>query len=124
MPETTGTVKKSSGGSGVLGAIGGQVASTIVTMAFAKADAKKQREMEERLSILSLAQQKDLEQRLQDVQGELAKQEIIYKYLAVQKNDEALAKIKGRQYTAYIVIGLGIAVFSVVVLKLVQRKNE
>ena len=111
-------------GGAVLGAIGGSVASTIVTMGFAKADAKKQREMEEKLSLLSLAQQKDLEQRLQDIQGELAKQEIIYKYLAVQKNDEALAKIKGRQYTAYIVIGLGVAVLSIVILKLVQRKNE
>jgi formiminotetrahydrofolate cyclodeaminase len=121
MPETTGTVKKPSGGSGVLGAIGGQVASTIVTMAFAKADAKKQREMEEKLSLLSLAQQKDLEQRLQDIQGELARQEIIYKYLAVQKNDEALAKIKGVKYTSYIVIGVGVIIFSLLVLKLAKK---
>jgi formiminotetrahydrofolate cyclodeaminase len=108
-------------GGGLAGAIGGSIASSLVTSVFAKADSKKQREMEEKLSILSLAQQKDLEQRLQDVQGELAKQEIIYKYLAVQKNNEALAKIKGKQYTSYIVIGVGLIVFSLLVLKLSKK---
>ena len=61
------------------------VASTIITSAFASADAKKQRKLIEELGKLELSQQKELEIRLQDVQGELAKQEIIYKYLAVQK---------------------------------------
>ena len=39
----------------------------IVGGAFAKADAKKQRAMEAELGRLSLAQQKDLEERLQNI---------------------------------------------------------
>ena len=99
MATTTSTT--SSASSGLAGAgIGavGTIASSVITSAFAKSDAKKQRELIEKLEKLALAQQKELQIRLQDVQGELAKQEIIYKYLAVQKNDEALAKIKSKRY--------------------------
>lgn len=99
------------------------VASTIISSAFASADAKKQRQLIEELSKLELAQQKELEVRLQDIQGELAKQEIIYKYLAVQKNDEALAKIKSKRYTSYMVLGGAIVGLTLVVILLGKKKN-
>lgn len=118
MPE------KSSGG-GVGGAIGGAVAGSLVNAiiggAFAKADAKKQREMEEKIALLSLDQQKWLEQHLQDVQGEIAKQQIIYQYLAVQNNNEMLNRVQSKRYTSYIVLGVGIIVLAVVILKLGKK---
>lgn len=100
------------------------VASSIITGAFASADAKKQRKLIEELGKLELAQQKELEIRLQDVQGELAKQEIIYKYLAVQKNDEALAKIKSKRYTSYMVLGGAIVGLTLVVVLLAKKKRN
>lgn len=101
---------------------GSALATSIIGTAFAKADAKKQRQLIDELSKLELAQQKELEIRLQDIKGELAKQEIIYKYLAVQKNDEALAKIKSKRYTSYIVLGGAIIGLTVVVFLLGKKK--
>lgn len=95
----------------------------LVGGAFASADAKKQREMEAELAKLSLAQQKDLEQRLQDIQGELAKQDIIYKYLAVQKNDKALSEIQGRKYVSYSILGVAVFALAVVVLLIKNKKK-
>jgi len=118
--------EKSSGG-GAGGAIGGAILGSIgsarVSGAFAKADAKKQREMEEKINLLSLDQQKFLEQRLQDVQGEIAKQQIIYQYLAVQNNNEMLNRIQGKRYTSYIVLGVGVVILAIVILKLGKKKN-
>jgi hypothetical protein len=110
-------------GGAVWGALGGTLGSTLITSSFAKADAKKQREMEEKINLLSLDQQKFLEQRLQDVQGEIAKQQIIYQYLAVQNNNEMLNRIQGKRYTSYIVLGVGIVILAVVILKLGKKKN-
>jgi hypothetical protein len=116
--------EKSSGG-GLGSAIGGAVVSSAVTAiiggAFAKADAKKQREMEQKIGLLSLDQQKWLEEHLQNVQGEIAKQQIIYQYLAVQNNNEMLNKIQSKRYTSYIVLGVGIVVLAIVILKLGKK---
>jgi hypothetical protein len=120
IPEVGGGL--SSLGSAGIGA-GVSVATTLISSAFAKADAKKQRQLIEDLSKLELAQQKELEIRLQDVKGELAKQEIIYKYLAVQKNDEALAKIKSKRYTSYMVLGGAVVGLTLVIILLAKKKN-
>ena len=108
-------------GSGGLSNIGGAVVSSIISGAFASSDAKKQREMEQELTKLSLAQQKELEIRLQDVNGELAKQEIIYEYLAIKKNNEGLLAIKNRRYTMYIALSLGAVAVSYVILKMLKK---
>ena len=79
--------------------------------------------MEAELGRLSLAQQKDLEERLQNIQGELAKQEIIYKYLAVQNNDEMLSRNQGRRYLSYSILGGGILALAVVVLLIKNKKK-
>ena len=112
-----------SAGAQLGGALAGTVISSLITSAFAKSDAKKQRAMEAELAKLSLAQQKDLEERLQDIQGELAKQEIIYKYLAVQKNNEALNKIQGKRYISYAILGGSILALAIVVLLIKNKKN-
>ena len=110
-------------GGAVWGALGGTLGSTLITSSFAKADAKKQKEMEQKINLLSLDQQKFLEQRLQDVQGEVAKQQIIYQYLAVQNNNEMLNKIQSKRYTSYIFLGVGVVVLALVILKLGKGKN-
>jgi hypothetical protein len=86
-------------------AVGGMVVNTIISSAFAKADATKQRDLEEQLTKLSLDQQKELQTHLQTVQGEVEKQKIVYQYLADKNKQEVLGKIKSKRYTAYIVLG-------------------
>jgi hypothetical protein len=123
LPTTTTAGGGLSAGAQLGGAVAGTIISSLIGSSFAKSDAKKQRKMEEELSKLSLAQQKELEERVQDIQGELAKQEIIYKYLAVQKNDESLSKIQGRRYISYAILGVSILALSVVVLLIKNKKK-
>ena len=121
------------GGSGAVGGLstGAQLGGAFISAgiqalvggAFASADAKKQRAMQEQLAKLSLAQQKELEERVQDIKGELAKQEIIYKYLAVQNNDQSLIKIQGRRYISYAILGGSILALAIVVLLIKNKKK-
>lgn len=105
-------------------AIVGAAISSIIGGAFAKADAKKQRDLEEELAKLSLDQQKEIAIHLQDVQGELEKQKYVYQYLAVKNNQEVLGKIQSKRYTSYIVLGFGIAFLATVVILLSKKKHE
>ncbi len=82
----------------------------------AQTDAKKRRQMEERLSKMSLAQQKELEMRLQDVQGDVARMQILYQALAVDKNREALLEINKQKYLSFSIIGVGFVILAVVVV--------
>jgi hypothetical protein len=103
--------------------VGGVIASAVITGAFAKADAKKQRQLQEELAKLDLAQQKELAQRMQDVEGEVAKQQAYYEYLAEQNNNEMLNKLKSKRYTSFIVLGAGVILLAFVVLGLKKKKN-
>lgn len=123
MAGATTSASASSGlASAGIGAVG-TIASSVISSAFAKSDAKKQRQLIEELGKLELAQQKELQERLQNIQGELAKQEIIYKYLAVQRNNESLAKIKSKRYTSYMILGGGVIALTIVIVLLAKKKN-
>ena len=108
--------------SGGLASAGGAIVSSLITSAFAQADAKKQRKLIAQIEGLSLAQQKELVSRAQDVQGELAKQELILKYLAVQKNNEMLNAVTAKKYTSYAILGGGIVLLGVMVFLVKNKK--
>lgn len=115
MPEVSSN--SSSGGlSGGAIAVGGMIVSTIISSSFAKADAKKQRDLEEQLTKLSLDQQKELQQHLQVVQGEVEKQKIVYQYLAEKNLQQVEGSIKSKRYTAYIILGGAIVLLTGVIL--------
>ena len=113
----------SGGGSGgaVAGAVVGSLISSVVGGLFAKGEAKKARQLQEQLAKLSLAQQKELEERLQDVKAETERQSLVYQYLAVQNNNEMLNRIQSKKYTSYIVLGVGVTILAVVILKLSKK---
>jgi hypothetical protein len=110
-----------------LGNVGGNIAGTIISTVidgyFAKGEAEKGRALQEELAKLSLAQQKELEQRLQDVKSETERQGLVYKFLAVQNNNEMLNRVQGKRYTSYIVLGVGVTILALVFLKLAKIKN-
>lgn len=110
----------SSGGQ-IGGAIAGTIISGVIGGLFAKGEAKKARQLQEKLEKLSLAQQKQLEERLQDVKSETERQALVYQFLAVQKNNEMLNKMQSKRYTSYIVLGVGVTILALVVLKLSKR---
>jgi hypothetical protein len=114
-------ISKGSNLANIGGAVVSQVAGVIIAGAFAKADAKKQRELERELAQLDLAQQKELVERMQNVQGEVAKQAEYYKFLAEQNRNEMLNKIQGKRYASFIVLGVGVMLLAIVVLKLSKK---
>ena len=113
----------SGGGTGgaISGAVVGSLVSGVVGGLFAQGEAKKARELQEKLEKLSLAQKKQLEERLQDVTAETERQSLVYQFLAVQNNNEMLNRIQSKRYTSYIVLGIGVTILAVVVLKLSKK---
>lgn len=82
---------------------------------------RKNRDLMNDLAKLSLAQQKQLEERLQDSKTETERIALAYKFLAVEKNNETLNKIKSKKYTSYIVLGVGVTILALVFLKLAKK---
>ncbi len=103
------------------GALGGAVISSVIGGLFASGEAKKARKLQEEIAKLSLAQQKQLEERLQDVRSETERQALVFQYLAVQNNNEMLNNIQSKRYTSYIVLGVGVTLLALVVLKLSKK---
>ena len=108
-------------GGGVGGAAVGSLVSGVVGGLFAQAEGRKARELQQELAKLSLAQQKELEERLQDVKSETERQSLVYKFLAVQNNNEMVNRIQSKRYTSYIVLGVGVTILAVVILKLSKK---
>jgi hypothetical protein len=122
LESVAGGATKASNLSSVGGAVVGTVAGALISSSFAKADAKRQRELQAELEKLSLAQQKELETRAQNISGEIAKQALILEYLGRKDEADALNALKSKRYTMYIVIGVGLIALSFVALKLSQKK--
>lgn len=116
---------KAGGGAGSVigGALGGAVISSVIGGLFAQGENKKALKLQSEIANLTLAQQKQLEERLQDVQSETERQGMIYQYLAVQNNNEMLNRIQGKRYTSYIVLGGGLFALAVVFILLNKKKN-
>lgn len=103
------------------GAVAGSVISTVISGLFAQGENKKALKLQAELSKLNLSQQRQLEERLQDVQSETERQGLVYKFLAVQNNNEMLNRVQGKRYTSYIVLGVGVTILALVILKLAKK---
>jgi hypothetical protein len=112
-----GASSASAGGGAVIGA----VISSVIGGMFAKGENAKALKLQAELSKLSLAQEKQLEERLQDVKSETERQGMIYQFLAVQNNNEMLNKIQSKRYTSYIVLGVGATILALVFVKLAKK---
>ena len=82
----------------------------IVGTVFAVNDAKKNRELQEKLGRMSLAQQKELEEKLQETNSQLARLDIMYKTFAVLENQKLVDSRKNKQLTILAVLGGGVLV--------------
>ena len=101
-------------GSAVVGALGG--------IFFASKDAKERRQLEEKIAKLTLDQQKELATKQLEVQTDLEKMRILYQYLAVVKNNDALAVLDKKKYTSYIILGTGLIALGIVII--IARKQN
>ena len=70
-------------------------------------DAKKNREMQEKLAKLSLKQQQQLETRLQDARNQIDRLNIMYRTFAVMENDKLVNETTNRRLTLFYFLGGG-----------------
>lgn len=96
---------KAGGGKGDLIAMGVQIISGLVMGAV---EGKKMRQLQEKLAKLSLAQQKELEEKMLATQDSLERLNIMYKTFAVLENQKLLDARKGKQLTLLAVLGGGV----------------
>lgn len=99
----------SGGGKGDLIMMGVQVLSGLVMGAV---ENKKMRQLQEKLAKLSLAQQKELEEKMLATQSEIERLSIMYKTFAVLENQKLLDARKGKQLTLLAVLGGGVLVLT------------
>ena len=107
MPTGGGGTPQGGGGTTDLIAMG---VSTIIGLVAGGIDAKKNRELQEKLAKLSLKQQKELQEKMLATQSELERLNIMYKTFAVLENQKLLDSRKGKQLTLLYVMGGGILV--------------
>jgi hypothetical protein len=119
--EASSTGGKKGGSGDAIGQIGGVLIGSLAGYFGGAEQGRKNRDLMNDLAQLSLAQQKQLEERLQDSKTETERIALAYKFLAVERNNEALNKIKGKRYTSYIVLGVGVTILALVFLKLAKR---
>ena len=106
-----GTTATTQGGGGTTDLISMGV-NTIIGLVAGGIDAKKNRELQEKLAKLSLKQQKELEEKMLATQSELERLNIMYKTFAVLENQKLLDARKGKQLTLLAVLGGGVLVLT------------
>lgn len=80
----------------------------IVGTISATRDAKKQRELQEKLAKMSLQQQKELDAKMREAQTQLARLTIMYQTFAVLENQKLVDKRKQKQLLLIGVLGGGV----------------
>lgn len=96
---------KAGGGKGDLIAMGVQIISGLVMGAV---EGKKMRQLQEKLAKLSLAQQKELEEKMLATQDSLERLNIMYKTFAVLENQKLIDERKDKQLTLLYFLGGGV----------------
>ena len=109
-PAPSGGSGTPTGMSGELGGKGDLIAlgvSTILNLVSGSVNAKKMRELQEKLAKLSLKQQKELEEKMLEAQSETKRLERMYQTFAIINNQKLYDERKAKQLTLYYVLGLG-----------------
>ena len=118
----------SGGGGGVPPKGGGSSAdlisfgvSTIIGLVAGGIDAKKNRQLQEKLAKLSLKQQKELEEKMLATKSQLERLNIMYQTFTVLENQKLLDSRKGKQLTLLYFMGGGILLL--VGLSIIYKKK-
>jgi hypothetical protein len=112
----------SSGGDGLGGysAIITAVATTVVQYAFASSMKKDQKRFEQEISKLDEKKQLELLAKVQQVQTELERQNIVFQYIDKSRIEELKKEDNNKKYL-YIGLGVGVIIYALMILKLKKR---
>jgi hypothetical protein len=97
------------------------VASTIVDIAFASSIKKDQKKFEKEIAKLDAQKQNELLQKIQQVQTELQRQQIVYQYIDKARIDELKEQTKKENKYLYIAIGVGILIYGLMIINLRKK---
>jgi ABC-type anion transport system duplicated permease subunit len=109
------------GGSGLGGQAIAMVASMIVDYAFASSIKKDQKKFEKEIAKLDAQKQNELLQKIQQVQTELQRQQIVYQYVDKARIDELKEQTKKENKYLYIAIGVGILIYGLMIINLRKK---
>jgi len=82
-------------------------AQVIIGLVASSITAQKNRELQEKLAKLTLKQQKELTERMQDANTEIARLNIMYQTFAVLENQKLVDSRKSKQLTLFYFLGGG-----------------
>lgn len=105
--------------SGLIGAGFSVITNTISGIS----QANKQRELQEKIAKLSLAQQLELEKRMQDANSAIERQKLLFEALAVDKNREFMRETNRERNMGLIVIGIGLIALGSVIFLTRKKQN-
>lgn len=96
--------------------------TTVVDMLIKKNDAKKAAELQAKIELLTVTQQKELEQKLRSTVSEIDRYAILYKTIAVSQNSAVLDKLKATKNKNIILLAIGIGCLTLLIL--ISKKNK
>lgn len=108
------------GGSGLGEQAIATVAGLIVDFAFASSIKKDQKRFEQEIAKLDAQKQKELLTKVQQVQTELERQNIVFQYIDKGRIEE-LKKQDGNKKYLYIALGVGVLIYALMIIKLKKR---
>lgn len=125
--KTTGGVGASASAGAKGGDLGGYselisiVATTIVQYAFASSMKKDQKRFEQEISKLDEKKQLELLAKVQQVQTELERQNIVFQYIDKGRIEELKKEDNNSKKYLYIGLGVGVIIYALMILKLKKR---
>lgn len=109
------------GGSGLGEQAIAMVASMIVDYAFASSIKKDQKRFEQEISKLDEKKQLELLAKVQQVQTELERQNIVFQYIDKGRIEELKKQDNNSKKYLYIGLGVGVIIYALMILKLKKR---
>lgn len=125
--KTTGGVGASASAGAKGGGLGGYseiisiVATTIVQYAFASSIKKDQKRFEQEIAKLDEKKQLELLAKVQQVQTELERQNIVFQYVDKAKIEALKKETKRERLYPYIGLGIGVLLYALMILKFKKR---
>lgn len=95
----------------------GMGVSTIANLLVSVKSASDQKKLQERLALLSLEQKKELDIRLQNLQTEVAKMQLLYQALAMDKDRIATSALNKQKFIGISILGISVVILAVVIYK-------
>ena len=102
--------------------VAGQLIGTFIQIGFAQNDAKKQRQLQEKITQMSLENQLQIQKKLAEAQTDVERQRIAFQILALEKNEALVLKLEKDKNKSLIFLGGGAITLALVIILVKLKK--